>query len=265
MSIANDRLSEVDTLFHSGVEMVRYDDPVMVVKDPESCESVTDVTQRRKPPRNPYNVHPMADTTGTLHDVLNCIRPPREWEDKGVLWRQYVSRDVVVREDVPRLGETLETALREHMARERPICVKRFQLIDEYFSEIIRQVTVDCVERGLLFLRVREYIKEVLSYYRGIYESSLAFSSDKVDKALAYKCDKRNLVVELKSEIEKLDRQVVDLKLQVDLLELNEEELAKNRQKKHNKKVQAIETSNNELRLLMSGMIVPSSKKKSLF
>uniref|UniRef100_A0A1B6M9W3 Uncharacterized protein n=1 Tax=Graphocephala atropunctata TaxID=36148 RepID=A0A1B6M9W3_9HEMI len=261
MSLISGRLSEIDTIFHSGIEMVRYDPPVMVLEDPELIES-TDVAKRRQQPRNPYNVTAMADTTGTLHDVLNYIRPPREWKERGVLWRQYVSRDVVMREEVPRLGETLERALREHMAREKPICIKRWELIDEYFSEIIRQVTVDCVERGLLFLRVREEMKEMASYYRGIYEGSLDFGLRKVARAVEDKTDKEPLMVEMRGEIEELKEKVSTLKLQVRLMELREEELEKNRVKKHSKTVQSIETSNEELKLLIAGLIVPPSKRK---
>lgn len=42
-------------------------------------------------------------------------------------------------------------------------------------DELIRQVTVNCAERGLLLLRVRDEIKMTLAAYQTLYQSSIAF------------------------------------------------------------------------------------------
>lgn len=44
---------------------------------------------------------------------------------------------------------------------------------------MIRQVTVNCAERGLLLLRVRDEIRMTLAAYQGLYESSIAFGMRK--------------------------------------------------------------------------------------
>jgi hypothetical protein len=42
-------------------------------------------------------------------------------------------------------------------------------------DELIRQVTINCAERGLLLLRVRDEIRMTIAAYQTLYESSIAF------------------------------------------------------------------------------------------
>lgn len=42
-------------------------------------------------------------------------------------------------------------------------------------DELIRQVTINCAERGLLLLRIRDEIRMTISAYQILYESSIAF------------------------------------------------------------------------------------------
>ncbi len=49
------------------------------------------------------------------------------------------------------------------------------------FDELIRQCTINCTERGLLLLRVRDELRMTLHAYQTLYESSIAFG---VRKAL---------------------------------------------------------------------------------
>jgi len=48
-----------------------------------------------------------------------------------------------------------------------------------FADELIRQVTVNCAERGLLLLRVRDEIRMTLAAYQSLYESSIAFGMRK--------------------------------------------------------------------------------------
>lgn len=46
-------------------------------------------------------------------------------------------------------------------------------------DELIRQVTINCAERGLLLLRVRDEIRMTITSYQTLYESSIAFGMRK--------------------------------------------------------------------------------------
>lgn len=56
-------------------------------------------------------------------------------------------------------------------------------------DELIRQVTINCAERGVLLLRVRDEIRMTISAYQTLYESSVAFGMRKALQAEQGKSD----------------------------------------------------------------------------
>ena len=73
------------------------------------------------------------------------------------------------------LQEQLDQRLLQRQARETGICPVREELYAQCFDELIRQVTINCAERGLLLLRVRDEIRMTIAAYQTLYESSIAF------------------------------------------------------------------------------------------
>lgn len=54
-----------------------------------------------------------------------------------------------------------------HMqARETGICPVREELYSQCLDELIRQVTINCAERGLLLLRVRDELRMSIAAYQ---------------------------------------------------------------------------------------------------
>lgn len=51
-------------------------------------------------------------------------------------------------------------------ARETGICPIREELYAQCFDELIRQVTINCAERGLLLLRVRDEMRMTTAAYQ---------------------------------------------------------------------------------------------------
>ena len=51
-------------------------------------------------------------------------------------------------------------------ARETGICPIREELYAQTFDELIRQVTINCAERGLLLLRVRDEMRMTIAAYQ---------------------------------------------------------------------------------------------------
>ena len=86
--------------------------------------------------------------------------------------------------------------LQQRQARETGICPVRRELFSQCFGasvlssvrsvsspffpdELIRQVAINCAERGLLLLRVRDELQMTLRAYQTLYESSVAFGMRK--------------------------------------------------------------------------------------
>ena len=46
-------------------------------------------------------------------------------------------------------------------------------MFDQCFDEIIRQITIDCRQRGLLLVKVRDEYRNQTRAYKNLYESSI--------------------------------------------------------------------------------------------
>lgn len=60
-------------------------------------------------------------------------------------------------------------------ARETGICPIREQLYNECFDELIRQITINCLERGILLMRIKKEIEMTVNSYQTLYESAIAY------------------------------------------------------------------------------------------
>ena len=67
--------------------------------------------------------------------------------------------------DVTNLQEQLDSALHKEHAREHGVCQQREELFRQIFDELIRQITINCAERGFLLVRVRDEYRMVLAHY----------------------------------------------------------------------------------------------------
>ena len=179
-------------------------------------------------------------------EVLNLILPPREWVEQGKHFVQYVSHIPSSRVDVARLRELLDTKLQERQARDIGLCPVREELFGQCFDEIIRQVTLDQPERGLLLMRVRNDIEKTNAAYKTLYQSSVTFAMRKQLQAEHGKQElldqikeledekKRNLncVIQLKTRIEAHNRRNKE-RVEVDLAKRAEEMKFLNFQRDH--------------------------------
>ena len=146
--------------------------------------------------------------------MLTLPRPqPRsEWTEDGQLWVQYVSSTPATRLDVINLQEQLDQRLLQRQARETGICPVREELYAQCFDELIRQVTINCAERGLLLLRVRDEMRMTVAAYQKNYESLVAFSMRKTLRAEQAQDQLRPTIKRLEAEKKKLQKDVADVR-----------------------------------------------------
>merc|ERR1712022_31080 len=97
-------------------------------------------------------------------------------------------------------------ALQSRQARETGICPIREELYSQCFDELIRQVTINCAERGLLLLRVRDEIRMSIAAYQTLYESSVAFGMRKALQSEQGKSDMEAKIKQLEQEKKELER-----------------------------------------------------------
>jgi dynein light intermediate chain len=155
---------------------------------------------------------PPIESNPSFTETLNAMFLPREWEENGKKFIQYVSPEPATREKARDLFKALDEKIKERQAREKGICPVREELYSQCFDEIIRQVTIECPERGLLLLRVRDEIKMTIASYQTLYESAILFG---IRKQLQAESGKE----ELKKKLEELEKKKIELtnkKIQLD-------------------------------------------------
>ena len=186
--------------------LVKYDTPILISKtfskkQPSSAGSSGSASTASSSSRS-----------ARTEDYLNSILPPREYQDSGQLWVQYVSPTPATRIDVINLQEELDKKLQERQARETGICPIREELYSQAADELIRQVTINCAERGFLLVRVRDEIKMTVQAYQTLYESSVAYGMRKALQAEQRKAEMLIKINQLAGACDDLEQEVLELK-----------------------------------------------------
>jgi len=192
-------------------------------------------------------------------EILDSILPPREWEEDGQLWRQAVSSTPATRLDVINLQEQLDQKLEQRQARETGICQVRRELYAQCFDELIRQCTINCTERGLLLLRVRDELRMTLHAFQTLYESSIAFGIRKALQAEQGKTDMETKISRLEEDKAGLEKEVSDLKRSCEMIEKRAAEQKLADEKNHADEINFLKRTNQQLKAQLEGII---SQKK---
>lgn len=235
--------------------LVKYDNPVLVSTSKDKGKGGKDKSGKKALP--PVEQKPGLTQT---EDILNSILPPREWTEDGQLWVQYVSSTPATRLDVINLQEKLDQQLQQRQARETGICPVREELYAQCFDELIRQVTINCAERGLLLLRVRDEMRMTIAAYQTLYESAVAFGMRKALQTEQGKSEMETRIGQLEADVKDLERQVQEWKLKCEAIEKRENERREAEAKKHKDEVQYLEQYAKQLKQQLEAFLVPNKK-----
>jgi len=116
-------------------------------------------------------------------------------------------------------------------------------------DELIRQVTINCAERGLLLLRVRDEIRMTLAAYQALYESSTAYGMRKALMAESGKAELEFKITEVVEKKEQLERETQELRIKIDQLERKYNDQKEAEEKKHAEEIQFLKRANQQLKV----------------
>ncbi|XP_056618554.1 axonemal dynein light intermediate polypeptide 1 [Triplophysa dalaica] len=243
--------------------LLKYDTPVLVSKKKSRPLKVSpqqmSINAPVPPPPKPKSPSTDASQQQT-EEILNAILPPREWMEDNQLWVQQVSTAPCTRSDVIHLKEQLHKKLEQYQAKETGICSVRRDLYSQCFDELIRQVTINCAERGLLLLQVRDEIRMTIAAYQTLYESSIAFGMRKALQGEHGKLEMENKTLELESEKRDLERLMNEQKAKCEAIERREAERREIEEKKHAEEVQFLKKANQQLKAQLESIITLKNK-----
>ncbi|KFZ62963.1 Axonemal dynein light intermediate polypeptide 1, partial [Podiceps cristatus] len=126
-----------------------------------------------------------------------------------------------------------------------------------FTDELIRETTINCAERGLLLLRVRDEIRMTIAAYQTLYESSVAFGMRKALQAEQGKSDMEKRV-KLEEEKRELERQVSEQKAKCEAIEKRENERRQIEEKKHSEEVQFLKRTHQQLKAQLESIVAPN-------
>ncbi|GMF10577.1 unnamed protein product [Phytophthora lilii] len=140
-------------------------------------------------------------------------------EENSGFWLRYASSVPSTRFDVLKLQEALDAKLLQRQARESGICPVREDLYSQAFDELIREVTLNCPERGLLLLRVRDELRLTTDAYKTLYDSSLTFGVRKQLQAEDGMGDLAEQIANLQRDKEESESKVAELTNKLEVIE----------------------------------------------
>ena len=236
----------MSTVDHS---LVKYSTPILVGSAKNRASS------GKAPP-----LPPVETAKSQTEDILNSLLPPREWTENGQLWAQYVSSTPATRLDVTNLQEKLDAELRRRKARETGICPVREDLYAQCFDELIRQITINCSERGLLLLRIRDEIRMTVSSYQTLYESSIAYGIRKSLLTEFKRAELQQNVKTLKIERDVLEEEVKELEERCQSIHQRAQERHETEEKEHQVEVERIQQTNHSLKQQLEQLLAGPKK-----
>ena len=234
--------------------LVKYDTPYLISSTSKNKKTLEDLKESEEDAniylRNIINKDDDESLIGfkySVKDALNRLLPPKKITDKDQEWVQYVTCTPVAKADVVNLQENLERRLQTEQARETGICPIREKLYTECFDELIRQITLNCLERGILLTRIKKELNMTVNSYQSLYESSIAYG---IRTLLLAEEEKKKL----SDELGKIEKECEDLEVEIQEIDFklkeHKETDDKNRQALKLKHIEEIEENRKKGKLI---------------
>ncbi|KAF2367578.1 Axonemal dynein light chain [Trinorchestia longiramus] len=196
-------------------------------------------------------------------EVLKLILPPRQWEQDGQLWVQSVSTTPATSVEVQQLQEQLDLRLQQLAAYENGICPVRRELYTQCFDELIRQVTINCSERGLLLYRVRHQLGAALHAYQRLYTSACAYGVRKALMAEEQKVRLSTSCEEKRQQSRLLHQKAEQLKAEIEQLQQEEKQARQEENERHQEATQTQHATIQILKLLEQRFLLENTDDSS--
>lgn len=122
-------------------------------------------------------------------------------------------------------------------------------------DELIRQITINCSERGLLLLRVRDEARMTIAAYQTLYESSIAFGMRKALMAEQKKMEAEQKIRQLEGDVKELAAQIDELHTRCEAVARREDEKKAVDEKKHHEEVEVLRKANDQLKANLESLL----------
>ncbi|XP_022170407.1 33 kDa inner dynein arm light chain, axonemal-like [Myzus persicae] len=242
-------------LIRSKVNLVQFENPILISNNNQTKQDANSV-------KNNARLMESGDDADdcerqSCDDVLNSILPPREWEKDGKTFRQCISNKPATEINVKKLNEKFDSLLKQYNAKEVGICPIKQELYSQCFNEVIRQVTLNCTERGFMLIQIRDEIQMTIDAYKELYESVLANGIRKLLRREHKKSDLSIRAKQLNAENENLEIELAEINLMTEKLERDAAEQREAAIKRQAEELSALKKSNQLIKIQLESIISP--------
>ena len=220
--------------------LVKYDTPYLISSTSKNRKTLEDLKETEEQSNlylrkiiNKDDDESLANFTYSVKDALNRLLPPKKITDKDQEWVQYVTCNPVAKADVVNLQENLERRLQTEQARETGICPIREKLYQECFDELIRQITLNCLERGILLTRIKKELNMTMNSYQSLYESSIAYGIRTLLLAEEEKKKLNDEIENIEKECENLESEISEIDAKLKEHKENDDKMRKEQKLEH--------------------------------
>ena len=236
-------------LMNSSSSLIKYETPFLVSSTVSNKKLLAELDQNNEEGetflKKIINTFSIDSTDYSLKDTLNKILPPKKVKIGDQMWVQYVSCNPVTRAEVVNLYDNLKKHLELDGARVNGVCPIREKLYDECFHELIRQITINCLERGILLMRIKNETAMTINTYKILYESCISYGMRTFISAEKEKSLNSKKIYLLEDECQSLEENIKEL-------EKNLEEKKIQDKKEHDKAVNQHEKEVEDLKRMIN-------------
>jgi len=130
--------------------------------------------------------------------------------------------------------------LSSKQARPDGICPVRRDLYSNCFEDLLRRVSHDCVERGLLLQRVRDETRLTLDAYRTVFEGSVDYVTNTAWQDDAEIAAQKDYIDQVEGEVSSLQNQLATLYARKHAVHAEEVAVCDTLREQHAKQIKAV-------------------------
>ncbi|CAL8086100.1 unnamed protein product [Calicophoron daubneyi] len=246
--------------------LLKYDMPVREEEDECQKSNTADIPEATYcsssdsilPDRTCHYIDPCRlNKEETVTQNLEDFFKPIHYKEMGTKWVKHVSAKQATPVEMKHLEQEVDRILKNRCGRKVPLCVIRQDVLEDLVQELLRQITIDCPEQGVLFKRILDHFNAEFNAYETLLRFSESFVGRKRITWKHWKDERTKKISELEEAKRILEYQTAELKHKVDQIEKRNQEMKSKRDAARMEEVKYYKKRGEHLKAQMDISVLP--------
>lgn len=184
-----------------------------------------------------------------IEEILPIVLPSKKINPYNTpsLQKKKISSKKPKNEQIMSIAKKLQTLIKIRKSKLKGVCEIRNEIYLETLNELIRQITIDCPQRGIFLANIRDEIEYTLKSFEDLYDNSIGFGTRREIKADENFCELKKKREDLREEIDLLKNEEILLGIELRNLESNVREVGEKEFNRREKEMKFMEIQNSNL------------------